>query len=418
MDINNLKHVVGEISQGKPAIIRFFEGINCESAQRFNEEFLWLQDYVKPSKITILINSEGGSVMYGMGMYSIIQSCPIEVDCVVEGIAASMGSVIWAAGNNSYMHDYSIIMIHNPFYGYDEADENIRNMVSAFRVQLETVYRKRFGLSKERVKDIMNGKEDADGTYLTAKEAVEAGIISAQNVIKTSKQICSKVKNAIEGLTDMGKIREELSKITDEVGENKPIEERNAITNQNELLEQKLMAEKENFSFSAVSAQLGFQEDAPIANVTGRITELLGAEATLRDTQAELGALKIKYQGKETEVTNIQIKLSGVEAELKKYKDAEEAARVEAIEAMVQAAVDGGKIEGTAKENWVKMAQSNFELTKATLDSIPAREKISEKIGGDPENLTKIQDSVKTAEELMAQRVEKVLGGKREFQKF
>ena len=114
MDINNLKHIVGEVEAAKPAIIRFFDSVNADSARNFISEFLWLQDYVKPSKIIVLINSEGGSVLSGMSIYSVIQACPYEVDCVVEGIAASMGSIIWAAGDNSYMHDYSLLMIHNP----------------------------------------------------------------------------------------------------------------------------------------------------------------------------------------------------------------------------------------------------------------------------------------------------------------
>ena len=175
MDVNNLKYVVGKAETNQPAIIRFFGSVDC-----FNEEFLWLQDYVKPSKIVVLINSDGGSVMYGMSTFSIIQSCPIEVDCIIEGIAASMGSVIWAAGDHLYMHDYSILMIHNPFvYDNDNEDANIKNMVNAFRKQIETIYVKRFGLSKDKVRAIMDGEGDADGTYLSAKEAVDAGILPA-----------------------------------------------------------------------------------------------------------------------------------------------------------------------------------------------------------------------------------------------
>ena len=111
MDVNKLKYVVGKAEANAPAIIRFFGAVDSCSTECFNEEFLWLQDYVKPSKIIVLINSDGGSVLYGMSTFSIIQSCPIEVDCVIEGIAASMGSVIWSAGDHLYMHDYSILMI-------------------------------------------------------------------------------------------------------------------------------------------------------------------------------------------------------------------------------------------------------------------------------------------------------------------
>lgn len=420
MDTNNLKHVVGELSQGAPAIIRFFEAINCESAQRFNDEFLYLQNTVKPSKIIVLINSEGGSVMYGMGMYAIIRSCPIEVDCVIEGLAASMASVLWAAGNNSYMHDYSILMIHNPFLVKGGSyDENTQNIISAFRKQLETLYHKRFGLSEAKVKAIMDGGQNVDGTYLTAQDAVDAGIIPSKHIIKTSKQICNQVKNAIKGLTDIGDIRGEMAKVTSEVDENKLPELISSIPNQNELLQQrKLMAEKDNFSFGAVAAQLGFDDNAPIVGVTGRITELLNAEASLVNVRAELADLKIKYQGKETEVTNVQIKLSGIQAELDSYKNAEKAAKETAIEEMVGSAITAGKIEASAKENWIVMAKTNFELTRDTLNSIPERDKISDVIGKDDTNIANIQGSIKSAEQLMEEKVVGVLGENAKLRKF
>lgn len=44
------------------------------------------------------------------GTFSIIQQCPIEVETIVEGLAASMASVLWAAGTRSYMRDYSILI--------------------------------------------------------------------------------------------------------------------------------------------------------------------------------------------------------------------------------------------------------------------------------------------------------------------
>ena len=93
-----------------------------------------------------MINSEGGSVLYGMSTFSVIRSCPIEVDCVIEGIAASMASVIWAAGDNLYMHDYSLLMIHNPFNSkVEDADPSVKQTVVSFpHHQLETIYTKRF----------------------------------------------------------------------------------------------------------------------------------------------------------------------------------------------------------------------------------------------------------------------------------
>lgn len=419
MDVNNLKYVVGKAETNQPAIIRFFGSVDSCSTDCFNEEFLWLQDYVKPSKIVVLINSDGGSVMYGMSTFSIIQSCPIEVDCIIEGIAASMGSVIWAAGNHLYMHDYSILMIHNPFvYDSNCEDENIKNMVNAFRKQIETIYTKRFGLSKEKVRAIMDGEGDADGTYLSAKEAVTAGILPAEHIIKTSKQVVEKVKSQIEGVKSVASICDIMNSALKEVDENKLLSEVVSIRTQNNQnfnpvvtgQEQNTMKENENPQFNAVTAQLGLEAETSLQSVSARIKQLTDAESELKNVKNELGELKIKFKGKETEVTNLQTKLSDVEGQLKAYKDAEEEARNASIAATVEDAIKAGKIDAGSKEDWIGMAKANFDMVKKTLDSIPGRDNIVEDIASDPENKKDAEKSMEDVKAKLAEKVKAVVG--------
>ena len=419
MDVNNLKYVVGKAETNQPAIIRFFGSVDSFSTDCFNEEFLWLQDYVKPSKIVVLINSDGGSVMYGMSTFSIIQSCPIEVDCIIEGIAASMGSVIWAAGDHLYMHDYSILMIHNPFvYDNDNEDANIKNMVNAFRKQIETIYVKRFGLSKDKVRAIMDGEGDADGTYLSAKEAVDAGILPATNIIKTSKQVVEKVKSQIEGVKSVASICDIMNSALKEVDENKLLSEVVSIRTQNNQnfnpvvtgQEQNTMKENENVQFNAVTAQLGLEAETSLQSVSARITQLVNAESELKNVKNELGELKIKFKGKETEVANLQKNLSDVEGQLKAYKDAEEEARNASIDAMVEDAIKAGKIDAGSKEDWVGMAKANLDMVKKTLDSIPGRANIVDEIANDPENKNDAEEAMKDVNAKLAEKVKAVVG--------
>lgn len=419
MDVNNLKYVVGKAETNQPAIIRFFGSVDSFSTDCFNEEFLWLQDYVKPSKIVVLINSDGGSVMYGMSTFSIIQSCPIEVDCIIEGIAASMGSVIWAAGDHLYMHDYSILMIHNPFvYDNDNEDANIKNMVNAFRKQIETIYVKRFGLSKDKVRAIMDGEGDAGGTYLSAKEAVDAGILPATNIIKTSKQVVEKVKSQIEGVKSVASICDIMNSALKEVDENKLLSEVVSIRTQNNQnfnpvvtgQEQNTMKENENVQFNAVTAQLGLEAETSLQSVSARITQLINAESELKNVKNELGELKIKFKGKETEVANLQKNLSDVEGQLKAYKDAEEDARNASIDAMVEDAIKAGKIDAGSKEDWVGMAKANLDMVKKTLDSIPGRDNIVDEIAKDPENKNDAEEAMKDVNAKLAEKVKAVVG--------
>ena len=419
MDVNNLKYVVGKAETNQPAIIRFFGSVDSCSTACFNEEFLWLQDYVKPSKIVVLINSDGGSVMYGMRAFSIIQSCPIEVDCIIEGIAASMGSVIWAAGDHLYMHDYSILMIHNPFvYDNECEDENIKNMVSAFRTQIETIYVKRFGLSKEKVRAIMDGEGDADGTYLSAKDAVAAGILPAEHIIKTSKQVVEKVKSQIEGVKSVASICDIMNSALKEVDENKLLSEVVSIRTQNNQnfnpvstgQEQNTMEKNENVQFNAVTAQLGLEAETSLQSVSARITQLINAESELKTVKSKLDELQIQFKGKETEAKNLQDKLADVEGKLKAYKDAEEEARNASIAAMVDNAISAGKIEAGSKEDWISMAKANLDMVKKTLDSIPGRTNIVDDIANDPENKKDAEKAMEDVNAKLAEQVKAVVG--------
>lgn len=419
MDVNNLKYVVGKAETNQPAIIRFFGSVDSCSTACFNEEFLWLQDYVKPSKIVVLINSDGGSVMYGMSVFSIIQSCPIEVDCIIEGIAASMGSVIWAAGDHLYMHDYSILMIHNPFvYDNECEDENVKNMVSAFRKQIETIYVKRFGLSKEKVRAIMDGEGDADGTYLSAKDAVAAGILPAEHIIKTSKQVVEKVKSQIEGVKSVASICDIMNSALKEVDENKLLSEVVSIRTQNNQnfnpvstgQEQNTMEKNENVQFNAVTAQLGLEAETSLQSVSARITQLINAESELKTVKSKLDELQIQFKGKETEAKNLQDKLADVEGKLKAYKGAEEEARNASIAAMVDNAISAGKIEAGSKEDWISMAKANLDMVKKTLDSIPGRTNIVDDIANDPENKKDAEKAMEDVNAKLAEQVKAVVG--------
>ncbi len=414
MDINNLKHVVGKAETGKPAIIRFFSSIDEYSVREFNDEFLWLQDYIKPSKIVVMINSEGGSILHGMSTYSIISSCPIEVDCIIEGIAASMASVIWASGTNLYMHDYSLLMIHNPWCECEEDnDPSVHQTIEAFRSQIATIYKKRFGLTNEEIDAIMTGKGGADGTFFTAKEAVKAGFISDENIIKTSKKVRDKVKNKLHDIEDIASIRDVMTSISAELEENKLLEVIEAIHNRKDNLQiqDQIKMEKNNtFNFDAISAQLGLTKDTQAAAVEARIAELINTEAAFKETQNELTATKIKLEGKEAELANMLSELAEVKDSLKAYKDAEQAALEAEINSVIDNAIAAGKINASAKDAWNVMAHADFATVKTTLASIHARDVITEEIANTSENIKNIENTLSDVEAQIKAAVKEKFG--------
>ena len=371
---------------------------------------------MRPSLIRVLINSEGGSVLHGMTVYAAIQNATVPTECVIEGMAASMGSVIWAAGDKSFMRDYGILMIHNPFLP-DDNDGEESELVKAFTAQIETIYRKRFGLSREKVRAIMDGAAGRDGTFFDAAAAVKAGIIPESHVLKTNKQLRDKVRADLSGITDAAAIQAVMSRISTLTDGNHPSGEKTTILNTK--LNHRSMNEEKTLSpeYNAVVASLGMQEKNEVRDVLSRISELTGVEARLTEANKALSDAKTVIAGKDATIGNLQKDLDSATARLQVYEQKEADAKASAIQSFLQKAVDEGKIEADAVPGWKEMAATNFQLVQDTIGSIPAREKISEQIATDPDNAQAAADALKSAGQKMAEQVEAVVGKDFAFKK-
>jgi ATP-dependent protease ClpP protease subunit len=342
MDMNTLQYVVGEAKAGQPAVIRFFGRVTEETTSCFNDEFDFLENIIRPSCIRVLINSEGGSVLYGMSTYSTIANATVDTECIIEGVAASMASIIWAAGKRSLMRDYAILMIHNPMLPDDDGGEP-SDMVTAFTKQIETIYRKRFGLKAEHVRAIMDGQAGKDGTYFDAQAAVKAGIIPAEHVIHTSKQLCRKVHDEIEGLTDTAAIQELMSRVS---AGNKPFkgieptltETENDMANENKT---------QGFEYGAIAASLGMK-DGEVKDVMARISELAAMEPKYREIQKSLSDAQTVIAGKDASIRNLQTDLAAATARLSAYEQKEKDEQASRIETLVENAIAEGKIDREA----------------------------------------------------------------------
>lgn len=420
MDIDSLQYVVGEAKANEVATIRFFGRITEESASRFNDEFDFLENVIHPSCIRVLINSEGGSVLFGMSSYSTIRNSKIDTECIIEGMAASMASILWAAGNRSLMRDYAILMIHNPMLP-DSENEKPSDMVSAFTRQIETIYKKRFGLKTEQIRSIMDGEAGKDGTFFDATAAVKAGIIPAEYVLHTSKQLCEKVRNVLNEGTDIPRIEALMSRICAEApaltGENKPFS--TAAPTLNEKKNNPIMNEEKKFSpeYGAVAAALGMKDQYEVKDVMSRITDLTGVEAKYKEAGKSLKDAQTVIAGKDATIQNMQKDLDTVNARLGEYEKKEKAEQQTRIKALVTAAQEAGKITMESMAQWEEMATTNYDLVERTLAGIPAREQISKEIATDPANVQAAAKASKTAEALMDEKVTEVVGANFEFKK-
>ena len=423
MTNKTLQFVKGEIAQGKPANIYFYDDVDYWDVKQFISEFQYLENYVKPSKIRIHIISAGGSCYEGIKAFSVILGSQIPTETINDGLAASMGSTIWAAGKERYMRDYAVLMIHNPRIDEEELDEDGKQAVAAFQKQLKIIYQQRFGFDEEKTKQIMDGAEEVDGTWMMASDAVEAGIIDEDHILKSSKEVVAKVAASVNGVRNVKAIssvmmaQQLLENQNDNLTTITTKEVENSIhLNQNSTV----MTENE---IKMVAAQLGIAEDkATGATITAKVNELLTKEKQFDSVKAELQTTKESLAAKETELTgckasveNLTQNLDEVKAELQTYKDKEAEVRNAEITSMVEAAIASGKISKESKETWVKLATDNFDLAKQTLDGIAARDNISAKIAGDPANKDAAANGIRSEAEQVEAKVNEVVGKNFQF---
>jgi ATP-dependent protease ClpP protease subunit len=125
------------------------------------------------SKINLHINCPGGDVFDGTAIYNLLKDHKAEVETWIEGIAASMGSVIALAGDTVHIAENAYYMVHNPSAGVrgdERALEKTKSLLAKVKTTMIGLYASRTGMSDEDVSQVMD-----DETWYTGAEAVAAG---------------------------------------------------------------------------------------------------------------------------------------------------------------------------------------------------------------------------------------------------
>ncbi|MTI15140.1 head maturation protease, ClpP-related [Sansalvadorimonas verongulae] len=125
--------------------------------------------------ITVRINSPGGSVFDGIAIYNALRYHPANIHVRIEGLAASIASVIAMAGDTITMADNSLMMIHNPLGWVGGEAEDMRRTADMLDKATEAIalaYSGKSGTPVENITPLM-----ASETWMTAKEAKAQGFI-------------------------------------------------------------------------------------------------------------------------------------------------------------------------------------------------------------------------------------------------
>ena len=162
----------------KPAVLALDEEIGFWGTQA--KDFRAQLDSVEGDELVVEINSVGGDVMAGLGIYNMLRSWAKDGKAVttrVTGVAASIASIIALAGDKREMPKNTFAMVHQAStFAVGTADDmrDAADTLDKVDGSLRGIYMDRMGVDEAKAKEIM-----AKDTWLTADEAMDLGFATA-----------------------------------------------------------------------------------------------------------------------------------------------------------------------------------------------------------------------------------------------
>ena len=275
------------------------------NAQSFIEE---IKEF-KNSDINLHINCVGGDVFDGMAIYNILKKRTAKTTVYIEGIAASMGSVIALAADTVVMAENSLFMIHNAWGGANGEAKDMKKtaaLLDKISGEIADIYVKKTKLPYDKVKDMMD-----EETWLNADEALNLGFVdSISDAIKVAaKYDVSKFKNITnEEIKRKLNINLKSKTMTEELkkwfnGKIEDIISRVKSDNSDSDVEE-----------SGAEVEVTIADEAEILNkfsdlegaatkLNGSVADLEGEKETLTEEVERLTALLSKANAKGTEIS-------------------------------------------------------------------------------------------------------------------
>ena len=161
----------------KERIIFLTGQINDNVASLVTAQFLFLEAEDPKKEIYLYINSPGGLVTAGLGIYDTMQYIKPDISTLCIGQAASMGSFLLAAGTKGkrFSLPNSRIMVHQPSAGFQGQATDIEihaNEVLSLKKRLNEIYSKHTGKTVEEIKSALERDN-----FMTAETAKSFGLI-------------------------------------------------------------------------------------------------------------------------------------------------------------------------------------------------------------------------------------------------
>lgn len=145
----------------------FGEGLTCKSVQEA------LAAMTGVTGLDVYINSPGGSVFEGVSIYNQIARFPAPAKVHVDGLAASIASIVAMVGDEIVIAANAMMMIHDPYsiaFGTAAEMRKTADTMDAVRSTLVDTYVSRTGRTSTEISDWMTAE-----TWMNAKECVDRG---------------------------------------------------------------------------------------------------------------------------------------------------------------------------------------------------------------------------------------------------
>lgn len=142
------------------------------------------------TQLDVFINSDGGDVFAGQAIHSMLKRHAANVTVYIDGLAASIASVIAMAGDQIIMPRNAMMMVHNPWSFACGNAQDFRSRaddLDKIRESLIAAYQDKSGMSTEEITALLDAE-----TWLTAEEAVSLGFADE---IEQTKQVAASVRN-------------------------------------------------------------------------------------------------------------------------------------------------------------------------------------------------------------------------------
>lgn len=157
------------------------DDVDAASMESLMKQFMYLIREDPDKEITLYINSPGGEVRSGLAVYDFMKLTKTPIRTVCVGMAASMGAILFLAGDKREMLPHSQIMIHDPSMGGgsmqgmkpDELSERLENLKKVKKVLCEVIAE----TTGNPIKSVQN--KTRKDSYFDAQEAVKFGLATA-----------------------------------------------------------------------------------------------------------------------------------------------------------------------------------------------------------------------------------------------